>query len=220
MKHCAHVFLVLAITLSVGSFAQGGNHAPVKMGITQLVSDVMPDNGSVIIAYRVEERINMNFGGRITTYTVPKLSMVSTNDLGPNNSRKITPIYGKAKVQAMTLIEARLSASSVSLPVASAAIRIDAAKPKPVVTSVKIDLIDTYERTLEKGFKSVDMLKRVANARYFEGNMVSAVKWYGQLLAAEKTPDLDFYYRYALALKAVGQVQKGNEFMKIYDSKK
>ncbi|MBD3582463.1 hypothetical protein [Flavobacterium selenitireducens] len=189
------------------------------MGITQLVSEVMPDNGSVIIAYRVEERINMNFGGRITTYTVPNLNMVSTNDLGPNNSRKITPIYGKAKVQAMTLVEAKLSAASVAVPIASAAIRIGAVKPKSAVTSVKIDLIDTYERTLEKGFKSVDMLKRVANARYFEGNMVSAVKWYGQLLVADKNPGADFYYRYALALKAVGQVQKGNEFMKIYESK-
>lgn len=46
-----------------------------------------------VLYYKVEEIINMKFGGTTTRYTVSDLSLISKVDLGPDNIRIITPIY-------------------------------------------------------------------------------------------------------------------------------
>lgn len=46
-----------------------------------------------VLYYKVEEIINMKFGGSTTRYTVSDLSLISKVDLGPDNIRIITPIY-------------------------------------------------------------------------------------------------------------------------------
>jgi len=220
MKYFTHLPVLLAFLITTLCVAQRVSHAPVKLGIAYSFTELSPDNGSVIIAYRVEERINMNFGGRVTTYTVTDLSMISTKDLGPNNSRRITPIYGTVRVKSLKPIKANLAPKSYSKPVASVTIRMNATAKVIGATSVKINLIDTYERTLQKGFKSIDMLKRVADARYFEGNMEVAAKWYAQLFTMDKNPDAESYHRFAIALKATGAIQKSEEFMALYHAKK
>jgi len=209
-----------AIFVCFSGYSQGGSYVRVKLGISNLMSEVIPENDERIVAYRVEERINMNFGGRITTYTVPHLSMISTVDLGPNNSRKITPVYGKIKINAITMEMADFAVPVKSIPLASAKVRIEAVKAKEVVKWVNIDLIDTYERTLEKGYKSVDMLRRVANARYFEGNLVKSAKWYTQLFEATNNLEPEFYFRFSRSLSAVNQHEKAKEMMRIYEAKK
>lgn len=226
MTNYAPFFIAMASVLSIGCFAQGSDHFPVKMGISHLVSDLSGGDDRVIVAYHVEERINMNFGGRITTYNVPSMNFISTIDLGPNNTRKITPIYGKAKVTALTPAElTKIEVAPVAISAPSAPVRINTVVPKGVapkakLESVKIDILDTYERTLEKGFQSIDMLKRVANARFFDGNLDKAARWYTELFA--KTTDFEpvLYFRYAKSLEAVGETQKAKEMMKIYQAKK
>lgn len=232
MKNYVIIVLAVAGMFPTKSFAQGMG-SPIKIGITQLVSDALPDEDQVIIGYRVEERINMNFGGRVTTYTVSNLNMVSRIDLGPNNSRTITPIYAKARVKPVGLqnavslstrdIVAQANIPQIAVPVrviepAPAAV-VEAAPVKAKISSVNIDILYTYERTLEKGYRSVDMLRRVANARFFEGNLVKAEKWYTQLF--EMTSDIEtvIYFRYAQSLKAVNKMEKANEMMKIWESR-
>ncbi len=46
-----------------------------------------------VLYYKVEEIVNMKFGGTTTRYTVSDLSLISKVDLGPDNIRIITPIY-------------------------------------------------------------------------------------------------------------------------------
>jgi hypothetical protein len=50
-----------------------------------------------VLYYKVEEIINMKFGGTTTRYTVSDLSLISKVDLGPDNVRIITPIYKDEK---------------------------------------------------------------------------------------------------------------------------
>ncbi|HLA55530.1 MAG TPA: hypothetical protein VK623_05500 [Flavobacterium sp.] len=182
----------------------------------------MANNSDLVaIAYHVEERINSNFGSRVTTYDVSNLSLISTNDLGPNNTRIVTPKFAKAKAVAVAV--ANIERPTVPIDIITATIKpIKVATVAPEVEKVKyvnIDILSTYERVLDKGYKSVDMLKRVANNRYFNGDLVIAAKWYSQLF--DITTDLEpaFYYRYAESLKAVGQIKKGNEMMAIFEAK-
>ena len=82
-----------------------------------------------------------------------------------------------------------------------------------------VDAIKTYERVAEKGYKSVDMFKKLANAYYFNGEYDKAARWYGELFAM--TPDLEseYYYRYAQSLKATGENVKANEMMELFRQK-
>lgn len=61
-------------------------------------SETMSNPLRIIKCYKVVESINMNFGGYTLTYIVSDLSLVNTNDLGPNNTRVVTPIFGE-KIQ-------------------------------------------------------------------------------------------------------------------------
>ena len=48
-----------------------------------------------------------------------------------------------------------------------------------------IDAIKTYERMYERGYKSPDMLLKLANAYYFNGDLEYAAKYYKELIASE-----------------------------------
>ena len=170
------------------------------------------------VSYSVEEKINMKFGASTSTYKVPDLSLVNTNDLGPNNSRTITPQYEKVTslpqnqlVQAPAVVnkEPTVAPSSKAAPTAPA---------KP--SMVSINILNTYERVLDKGYQSVVMLKKVADRDYFDGNLEGAAKWYGQLLALTTDLDAAYYYRYAQCLKAMHQDEKAQEMMVLFERKK
>ena len=49
-----------------------------------------------------------------------------------------------------------------------------------------IDAIKTYERMYERGYKSPDMLLKLANAYYFSGDLENAAKYYKELFATKK----------------------------------
>jgi tetratricopeptide (TPR) repeat protein len=85
--------------------------------------------------------------------------------------------------------------------------------------SVDINTINTYERVVEKGYKSVDMFKKVANSYYFNAEMDKAAKWYGELFAITSDVETEYYYRYAQSLKSIGQNEKANEMMEKFIQK-
>jgi len=92
--------------------------------------------------------------------------------------------------------------------------------PKKKETYVNIDIVTTYERVLEKGYKSADMLKKVADRHFLNNELEQSAKWYDQLYEL-KTEDLDpvFYYRYSKSLEAVNQLEKSKEMMAIFLAK-
>jgi outer membrane protein OmpA-like peptidoglycan-associated protein/tetratricopeptide (TPR) repeat protein len=83
-----------------------------------------------------------------------------------------------------------------------------------------VDAIKTYERVAEKGYKSADMFKKLGNAYYFNAELDKAAKWYGELFAMN-TPDLEpeYYYRYAQSLRSIGQNDKANEMLELFNQK-
>ncbi|MES2573627.1 MAG: hypothetical protein V4572_01670 [Bacteroidota bacterium] len=218
-------FIAIISVFSLSCFAQGTDavSSNSKKGNTSLKSDNLAANEDyAIVSYHVVEKI----GGNVTTYNVSNLNLINKNDLGPNNSRVITPKYGKVKIKAKPKAE-----DSIEVPKIAFDSTIDTEKlikeneltppPAKKLEFIMVDIMSTYERILDKGgYESLEMLKKVANNRYFKGELREAYKWYSQLFA--KTSDLEivYYYRYAQVLKSVGQTNKANEMMKVFENKK
>lgn len=220
MKKYALFFIVTANAISINCFAQTGNNtsSTVKPENTEPAAKKMTnDNDLAVVSYHVEERINVTLGSNITTYNVSNISLVNTNDLGGNNVRIVTPKYGKPKTETV----------SNEPPKVTVAAKPKTAKPAKVETaavdvkerSVNIDIANTYERVLDKGYKSIDMLKSVGNSRFFDGDLVTAAKWYSQLFTMTTDLEAVYFYRYAESLKAIGELEKSKAMMAIFESK-
>jgi outer membrane protein OmpA-like peptidoglycan-associated protein/tetratricopeptide (TPR) repeat protein len=82
-----------------------------------------------------------------------------------------------------------------------------------------IDAIKTYERMANKGYKSAEMFQKLGNAYFFNAELDKAAKWYGELFALTSTVDPEYYYRYAHCLRSIGQNDKANEMLKLYNEK-
>ncbi len=221
MKKYEAILCTLAFVFSLGCFAQRTNHASASpvTGKTTLLTDSLANNSDFVIqSYYVEERINKLFGGRIITYQVSKLDMVDTYDLGPNNTRTVIPNYVKRKPKvAPNAIEAKTTVASASASLEPVKVEITA--PASISSKyVKVDVVNTYAKVIDKGYKSTDMLKKVADRLYFEGNLKEAVGYYAQLF--EESPNLEviYYYRYAQSLKAINEDEKANTLMKRFKS--
>jgi tetratricopeptide (TPR) repeat protein len=80
-----------------------------------------------------------------------------------------------------------------------------------------IDAVKTYERVSEKGYKSPDMLKKMGNSYFFNEELDKAAKCYGEL--CEMTTDLEpeYYYRYSISLRAIGENEKASENLKKFN---
>lgn len=76
-----------------------------------------------------------------------------------------------------------------------------------------IDAIKTYERIAEKGYKSVELFKNLGNAYYFNGQLDKAAKWYGELFNMSEQYGTEYYYRYAQALRSIGDNEKANKIL-------
>lgn len=218
MKKTVPFFVAFASFFNMCMFAQPSKEIlPNAMNENkELIADNSDFSPLDIKSYKVEERINMNFGGRITTYEVSTLSLVSTNDLGPNNVRVVTPKYVRAK-------------PVVNNKIALQPIKVDAKNLKPTTVDlvipkrkkdyVEIDIARSYERILEKGYESLDMLHIVANRRFFDGDLEIGAKWFAKLFELTKKVDSVYYYRFAQCLKAIGQTEKANQMMELFESK-
>lgn len=220
MKTYAVIFTTIVFAFPFNCFSQKAAKTNTNSdnGITNFSSTAKPDEELIVAAYYVEETINMTFGKRITKYEVSKLDMVNTYDLGPNNTRVVTPIYRKPKVKAT---EVPLMAKIVTdIPTETVKpVKVEVAHKAEPAKYIDIDISGTYEKVLDKGYKSVDMLRKVADKSYFDGNMEEAAKYYQELLNMSANLDSIYYYRYAEALKATNQTEKANEMMLLFESK-
>ena len=217
MKNLAPLFIVI---FSINCIAQQKNRIPSDAEEnTELLSQSLSDNELAVVSYHVEERINMAFGSTVTTYDVSSLSLINTNDLGKNNSRIITPKYKKSKEKALALNTIKAK-NLVDTPIDIKPIKFEMAPPPDSKQKyVEIDKIGTYERILERGYSSVEMLKKVGDRRFFAGDLTLSAKWYSELFS--KTTDFDpvYYYRYAQSLNSIGQIEKSKAMMILFKNK-
>lgn len=221
MKNYAGIFVAIVCVVPFSCFAQlATSKSPVveTAGSTHLQSENKPDKDLVIEAYYVEETINMPFGKRVTKYEVSKLDMVSTYDLGPNNTRVVTPIYKKPKIKrtAVTLMPKVVT----DIPDEKVEpVKVSVARPAETEKYVTIDISKTYEKVVDRGYKNTDMLQKIADKAYFEGEMELAAKYYTELIEIDKEIDPIYYYRCSESLKAIEEPEKANDMMVIFESK-
>ena len=167
--------------------------------------------GKKVEYYHVEEIINVKFGGHKTTYDVTDAELIATNNLGPNNIRIITPKFANGEKSTLKLKAAKSRIINDSSDISIA--KIDQKKN----TSVYIDVIKTYERMYNKGYRSVDMLKKTGNAYFFNGDMNSAAKSYTDLFKMTSDLEPEYYYRFSLSLRSIGENDKANEMLKKFN---
>jgi len=220
MKTYGILFIVIVFNFSFSCFGQSKDNAAAITAIEN--ATVRSDNSSkenlVIVGYYVEETINMTFGKRITKYEVSKLGMVNTYDLGPNNTRVVTPIYRKPKVKKVDVVlQSKTFIDSSATDIRP--IKVEVIAPTEDPKYVTIDVVDTYAKVLGKGYKSIEMLTKVADRAYFDGDLATAAKYYEELFIMKTDLDAMYYYRYAESLKGINQIGKANEAMLLFESK-
>uniref|UniRef100_UPI0040492FDE OmpA family protein n=1 Tax=Flavobacterium sp. TaxID=239 RepID=UPI0040492FDE len=76
-----------------------------------------------------------------------------------------------------------------------------------------IDAIAIYEKVAEKGESTPDMLKKLGNSYYFNADLITAAKWYEQLIALEPNVEPEYLFRYSQSLKAKGNYKKADEYL-------
>lgn len=221
MKNYSLFFIAIAFGFISISYAQTSTRLNANNSYTDV--QMNSKNDLAVVSYHVEERINMNFGSRITTYNVPSLDYIERKELGENNSRKITPKYGKVRSKLIPLkiiCDKNLKPLFKSSFITSQLVDTDVIAPrKRERPFVEIDVVGTYSRVIEKGYKSTEMIIKVADRHFFEGNLIMAAKWYDELFVNKTDFEAVYYYRYAQSLFAVGQTEKGNEMIKIFETK-
>jgi hypothetical protein len=204
------LFLIFVFTFN--SFSQKLTETKIESKNGTSIKNLKTDVKHVKPAssYHVVEKINMTFGGYTRTYTVSDLSLVNTNDLGPNNTRVVTPHFSEDKHLTDNQTEKRTDS------IEQAIIPNDTIVKKVLKTNtdfVYVNPLQIYERVAEKGYKSIDMFKKLGNAYFFNEKLKEAATWYGELFAM--TTDLEpvYYFRYAQSLRFIGENKKGDEMM-------
>jgi tetratricopeptide (TPR) repeat protein len=207
MKNKILSYIIIIGIFSFDSFAQKEKISSVdkKTKSTQKSQVVRK-----IKSYQVEENIKMNFGGYTTTYNVSDSSLINTNDLGPNNTRVVTPKFVEAKRLMEPHKETMKDVLKQSLKPSNLKPR-DSLQRQTGVASVV--MIETYERVAEKGYKSVDIFQKLGNAFYFNNELDKAARWYGELFSISFDLAPEYYYRYSASLKAIGENDKANEML-------
>ncbi|MDM1384183.1 OmpA family protein [Myroides marinus] len=90
---------------------------------------------------------------------------------------------------------------------------------KEYQTQAYVDAIKIYERIAKKGYTNADMLKKLADAYYFNGKLPEANQWYQALFEGEyddkgkEAIPAEYYYRYAQTLKSVENYDKSRQMM-------
>jgi hypothetical protein len=306
MKHKIQIFIILFYLLTPSIYSQKNMLATLgqtNMGTNPEINTAeTPIKIRIIKSYHVVENVNAVFGGHKTTYTVSQLSMVNKYDLGPNNTRIVTPIYVEIYVTSQYLkkletdsINSNLKKSGISvksekinkvaispeiqsikknrLSIKNSDINIPSKKvvfnkselvknksaasienskigilnssdssikntieESQILSSNKnspttsinlkrtngtayIDLVKTYERIAIKGYRTEDMLKKIANAFFYDGEFEKSAKWFEELFKLNTNLEPEYYYRYSKSLSAINENAKADQIMQLFKEK-
>lgn len=78
-----------------------------------------------------------------------------------------------------------------------------------------IDAIESYEKLMDKGMYSEQILRRLGDAYYVTGNYRKAAERYSNLMSLDSIAiDAGYLYRYAVAMKSLGQYETSDFLMK------
>lgn len=229
------IYLIIASVFSCNLYSQKVKLTVAEMKIkgTQIIPssrpEIIPDLEKIVISYKVVEKINMTFGGHTTTYVVSDLSLVNTDYLGPNNSRVITPIYEKKKIydnKKVALINSLKPNPTQNSSNSEINVNLNIIEKPNVIENEEsnngveyIDIVKTYERVYKRGFKSIEMLKRLGNAYYFRGKLEKSAKFYEELFDMTTDLEAEYFFRYARSLNFINKKDKANEMMEKYNQK-
>jgi hypothetical protein len=111
-----------------------------------------------------------------------------------------------------------ISLSIFSINVYSQKVKIVKVDEK-LIKYVDIDVIKTYERVAIKGYKSVDLFKKIGNSYYTNFELDKAARWYCELFAMTSDLESEYYYRYAQSLKFIGQNEEANQILEKFNLK-
>jgi len=81
-----------------------------------------------------------------------------------------------------------------------------------------IDAIGTYEKVVKEGYRSPELFQRLADSYYFTGDYTQAAKYYKELFKENPKPNSEYYYRYSLCLKSLGDFTNADKMMDIFIS--
>ncbi|MCF8322905.1 MAG: flagellar motor protein MotB [Flavobacterium sp.] len=84
---------------------------------------------------------------------------------------------------------------------------------------VFIDTIKTYERVAEKGYKSIDMFKKMGDGYFLNSQLDKAVRWYCELFTMTYKLESEYFFRYAESLKSVGENEEADKIMELFNRK-
>ncbi|MGL3001845.1 tetratricopeptide repeat protein [Flavobacterium sp. RSSB_23] len=158
--------------------------------------------------YEVTETINMPFGKSIIVYTVSNKNLISTNDLGPNNTRVIVE---KSKTK-KGIDNPKVNSNTVN----TTSIDSNTSNEKKETKTVNVSPFETYERMVEKGVKSIDIFKSLGDSYFFKNEYVKAIKYYEALFKMTHDLEPEYYFRYSNALKNMGQIASSEELLEKY----
>jgi outer membrane protein OmpA-like peptidoglycan-associated protein len=80
-----------------------------------------------------------------------------------------------------------------------------------------INAISTYEKVVQRGYKTYDMVRHLGNAYYFNAQYPEAAKWYTEMFKMQATvEDPEYYLRYSISLKAIEDYDEANEYLEKY----
>ena len=82
-----------------------------------------------------------------------------------------------------------------------------------------VDAIEIYEKVAKKGYKSVDLFRKIGDAYYFNANLSEANNWYAQLFDLGQEVASEYYFRYAQTLKSLGDYKKADEYLTLFSKK-
>lgn len=160
------------------------------------------------IWYEVTETINMPFGKSIIVYTVSNKNLISTNDLGPNNTRVIVE-KSKPKKE---IDSPKINSNTIN----NTSIDSNTNNEKKVTKTVNVSPFETYERMVEKGIKSIDIFKSLGDSYFYKNEYVKAIKYYEALFKMTHDLEPEYYFRYSNALKNMGQIASSEELLEKY----
>lgn len=76
-----------------------------------------------------------------------------------------------------------------------------------------MDARDAYIKAADNGYRSENLLAKLADSYYFNGEYEEAAKWYGALFSFSEDIDSEYVYRYAQSLKSTGKYATADRIM-------
>jgi tetratricopeptide (TPR) repeat protein len=218
MKNLTILFTVILCLFSYNSWTQNNanslNHKKVNelQSNNLIIADKIFNPNRKVKYYHVEEITSMKFGGYKTVYDVSNPKLIRNYDLGLNNKRIVTPVFAEGEQVEKTILK-----SDTLLKIKKISKFSISETPKKVDSYASVDIIKTYERVSEKGYESIDMLKKLANFYFFSDEFEKAEKNYTKLFNLTTEVEPEYYYRYSVALKSIGKTEKSNEYLKKFN---